>query len=380
MASIKKIFLIETIMFAILFLIGIFFNTILQFNYFFIIFWLLAVITLYFNIGFEKEKSVNKIDIMQIIFIYSFIYLIATYLFGFFFGFVKSPYSMNIIKIIVNIAPVLGIIVIQELIRYMVVIKSDKRIKPIIFIIIIFVLAELLTGISSYNLTSPTDIFEMIGLLLLPSIAKNILLSLIIKEGTYKATILYRLIFDLSIFIVPIIPDLGTYLTSVFNILIPVYLYSKINKVSDNKAKLIIREKPKLVTNIITVFIILVLGVMIILVSGVFKYYAMSIGSGSMTPNINMGDTVIIKKINLDQLDTLKKGDVLAFKNENKIIVHRIISIRENNKGYRYVTKGDNNNDIDDFITESKDVRGKVVFNIRFAGWPSVILGQLINK
>lgn len=380
MASIKKIFLIETLMFLVLLFFGIFFNITSQTNFFYIGFWLLSAIIMYFNIGFEKEKSINKIDIMQVIFIYSFIYLIAIYLFGFFFGFVKSPYSMNIIKIIANIIPVLSILVMQELIRYMVVIKSDKRIKPIILLIIVFVAGDLLIGLNSYNLASPTDIYEMIGLLILPSIAKHTLLSMIIKDGTYKATILYRLIFDLNMFIVPIIPDLGVYLTSIFNILIPVYLYTKINQVSNNKAKMMVRNKPSLIANIITVFIIFMVGVMIILVSGIFKYYAMSIGSGSMTPNINMGDTVIIKKISIDEINTLSKGDILAFKNEDKIIVHRIISIRENNKGYRFVTKGDNNNDIDDFDTESKDVRGKVVFNIRFVGWPSVILGQLINK
>lgn len=380
MVNIKKLFLIESIMFLTLLLSSILLNVTIHYKFIYILFWLISSLVLYYSVGFEKEKSTSKIDIMQIIFIYSFIYLIFIYIMGFFIGFVKSPYSMNIVKITLNILPVVVLIVLQELIRYMVVVKSSKHIKNIIFLVIIFVTGDLIVGLNGFSVSSPVAIYEMIGLILIPSIAKHIFLTMIINEGTYKATILYRLIFDLNAFIIPIAPDLGLYLTSVFNILIPIYIYNRIKIGIDYKIPRFDEARPSVFRYIITTFIILLLSVMIVLVSGVFKYHAMAIGSGSMSPYIRMGDTVIIKKIAELEISELTKGSIIAFDQDNKIVVHRIVKIINNNGRYRFVTKGDNNAEIDDFVVESKDIHGKVVQNIRFVGWPSVVLGQLINK
>lgn len=62
--------------------------------------------------------------------------------------------------------------------------------------------------------------------------------------------------------------------------------------------------------------------------SGYFKYYAVAIASGSMVPNINKGDIVIVEKID-GKYNELEVGQVIAFKYNEVIVVHRLINIIE---------------------------------------------------
>ena len=63
--------------------------------------------------------------------------------------------------------------------------------------------------------------------------------------------------------------------------------------------------------------------------------------SGSMEPNINIGDMVITKS----KENELKVGDIISYRKGQSVITHRISQIIENEKGERtYRTKGDNNN------------------------------------
>lgn len=68
--------------------------------------------------------------------------------------------------------------------------------------------------------------------------------------------------------------------------------------------------------------------------------------SGSMSGNapdhIEVGDLVLIDKVNPQEL---KKGDIIAFKEKNILVTHRIKSIeRDENGKLLFTTKGDANN------------------------------------
>ena len=77
--------------------------------------------------------------------------------------------------------------------------------------------------------------------------------------------------------------------------------------------------------------------------------------SGSMYPSINIGDIVIIKK-----QDNYKIGDIISYKEENYLITHRIVGMKNND----FITKGDFNNSIDEIEVNKKNVKGKVIFII----------------
>ena len=93
--------------------------------------------------------------------------------------------------------------------------------------------------------------------------------------------------------------------------------------------------------------------------------------SGSMAPDININDVVIIK----DE-DNYKVGDVVTYKDQKNVYVtHRIVE--QSPTGF--VTKGDANNTIDAKEVSLNQIQGKVVFSSRFLGsliqWTHTPLG-----
>lgn len=87
-------------------------------------------------------------------------------------------------------------------------------------------------------------------------------------------------------------------------------------------------------------------------------YKTFSIISGSMMPEINVGDIVVVKDV---EINDLKDGDIISFRNDSEIITHRIIRIEEDKKQILYITKGDNNNTEDADKVSFVNIEGKVV-------------------
>ena len=84
--------------------------------------------------------------------------------------------------------------------------------------------------------------------------------------------------------------------------------------------------------------------------------------SGSMEPEISVGDLLIVSK-----QESYEVGDVVVFQDGKLAVTHRIVSISEN----EVITRGDANNTDDDPITLD-DIKGEVVCVI-----PCV--GRLVN-
>ena len=76
-------------------------------------------------------------------------------------------------------------------------------------------------------------------------------------------------------------------------------------------------------------------------VPAIFGYKPFIVMSGSMEDTICTKDLIFIKKIDPKEL---KENDIIAFRTEDNIVVtHRIIEIKDYNGDIRYKTKGDNN-------------------------------------
>ncbi|MBF0986087.1 MAG: signal peptidase I [Clostridiales bacterium] len=98
--------------------------------------------------------------------------------------------------------------------------------------------------------------------------------------------------------------------------------------------------------------------------------------SGSMETTINIGDLVIVKKVNSSNIHT---GDIIAFKNGNIVISHRVKEIINDFGTYKFKTKGDNNNVADDFIVNSDAIEGIFVNKIPGLGSILLFLGKPIG-
>ena len=87
--------------------------------------------------------------------------------------------------------------------------------------------------------------------------------------------------------------------------------------------------------------------------------------SGSMEPNLQIGDIVIVKKVYQEEL---KKGDIISFRQGQSVITHRISEVIEKDGKIQYKTKGDNNNAEDSGSISYDMIEGKVVKNISKVG------------
>lgn len=96
-----------------------------------------------------------------------------------------------------------------------------------------------------------------------------------------------------------------------------------------------------------------------------FGYKNFVIVSGSMQDTININDLVVIKVANQNELNV---GDIISFKKDGIVTTHRINEIVQEDGETRYVTKGDNNNTVDNEKVIFNEVEGKYQFKISGIG------------
>ena len=332
------------------------------------------------NCGYEKKRFDKEKDIILTLIISIIGYLLITYILGLKTGFTTNTYNLSFISIILNIIPVILFIITSEVFRYSVLRKGSGSKIILVLINIVLVLLDLSIYVNYLDLGS-SGILKLVVLILIPSVSKNIFLSyLTIKSGIYPS-IVYRFFMELKTYIVPIFPDFGMYLDSILNVLFPIFClfitYKEFNRKKESKIR---RYEGNRYFNIIWIIILFIVFITIMLSSGLFRYSLFSIGSNSMEPNINKGDIIIIERIDIDNVNDLKKGDVILFRSGSMIISHRIIKIVDKAGIKYYYTKGDNNEVMDLYPVVKEDIVGISKFRLRFLGWPSVFLNELLSK
>ena len=123
----------------------------------------------------------------------------------------------------------------------------------------------------------------------------------------------------------------------------------------------------------LTIFLI----ILVALVSGIFNYWLIAVGSDSMAGTFDRGDAVMIEKMSADKL---KENDIIAFRKDGLIVTHRIVKIHKNGDRYEFVTKGDANEDVDNFTTSSENVIGRINFRTKYIGFPTLWMNAIFNR
>ena len=92
--------------------------------------------------------------------------------------------------------------------------------------------------------------------------------------------------------------------------------------------------------------------------------------SGSMEPNIEIGDIVVVKAE-----ENLDIGDVISYRKGQSVITHRITQINKNENGeIEYRTQGDNNNVEDEEPIKPSNIEGKVIKIVPKLGKVTLVL------
>lgn len=340
--------------------------------------------------NYRKPIVRNKFDSMLIVGGLSVAFLGLIYIVGYKSGFSYNYGSIfkNYVKISTFIIVPL-IVVLTEYARYL-MINSEFGKKSYNFIIqaimiILFFLIEMNISKKVYDLTSFNQLYEMFALIFVQSISKNLLLNYMVKKYSMGPCILYRVIMDLYVYIIPITPKINVFIEGILLLVYPYLVYSVLklvdNRVTrDEKKKLkkkkTIRGWQKVVSGIASTITTLVFAVLVILISREFKFAMIAIGSESMTGTFSKGDAVIYEKVDATE-QKLNENDIIVFEKDGVTIVHRIFKVYRISGNTVYKTKGDHNDLPDNWVVEGKAIKGVVKQSIPLIAWPSVLLNEL---
>lgn len=378
----KSVYIYELILFAFITIFKLFFNG--RFSQFYeitiIIFFGASLFVLYHVLGRRKNKSMVASNATQLSIIITMLFFLLTYLSGLFLGFLRNSYSLSVVSILKNTIYLIVMIISEEIIREMVANRCNVKKLPLVILTIAYILLDLVLvfNINSVNTSLKTFIF--VCNTLLPIIARNVLCSYLAYNIGSTPGIIFRLAITLYPYILPIIPDLGYYISSVLGIMVPYIIYMFTSKsIKDNERKKISPIRKNFWY--INIPLIIVLCFVVSLVSGIFKYQIMAIGSGSMEPLIHVGDAVVFAKLDDDEKMDADVGEILVFVHNGRYITHRIVDkYVDSDSKLVYQTKGDNNKDNDNFVVYQEDVIGIVKLKVNYVGLPSIWVQNLFKN
>ena len=153
------------------------------------------------------------------------------------------------------------------------------------------------------------------------------------------------------------------------------FAYKQVHKCVTYKEKYSLYAKSYL-KRFLFVFTSIIAAVVIVLVTGLTKYHLIAIGSNSMNPIYYYGDAIVYEKI---AASDVKVEDILVFLHQGKIITHRVIKIENENGKLKFITKGDNNEKTDKYDTFENDVLGVVRIVVKYIGYPTIKLGEVLG-
>ncbi len=372
--SLKQLLTIQIFMLLVI-ITGFFYGSIFE-NNLEVLFLLVSFIALYsvFKIDLKndyKYKQILKIVITCLLFYFVFIYVA-----GLFTGFAKTIYTFNFNNFIYNIIPTIIYIILMECIRTIYINKSNNNKIIIILSCIIFILYDSFSKYYLYDFKVSDELYEYIGLIVLTSIARNIFLTILCSKSNVINCVIYRIITEIYIFLVPIVPNFGPYINSVLEIALPLIIGLILIR---PPIRILSSPKKSKYSRTLSVVITAILLLIVLLNSGFIKYQMFVIGSNSMNTYIYRGDVIIARRTNNKEIKNIKKGEILVFRYNNKIISHRVYKIIKRDNKLYFKTKGDNNDQVDDNIVKEKDIIGTVSFRIKYIGLPSIWLREALQ-
>ena len=345
------------------------------------LFWLFMAILSYLVARDEpSQKMRNKYDITQSIVIIVIIYCMIYFSLGLVFGYERSPYSHEVVAILKNLWTFISVIAFQEFTRYQLVKLSPKKIGYYALITALFIIAEIDFWNFSSNFSNNVEFFKYMSQTIVPLIVTNCLFTyLSIMSANLPATI-YRCLLMLMTILLPIFPALNWLIKAMMEIVLVIIASLYVNYVDIKSSRIMTRRQVKKESVVSYIPFVIVLVVLVCFISGTFKYQPIAVLSNSMLPTFARGDAVIMKKIDKKDLKKLKKGTILYYSKEGRLIVHRIVSVKHTDDGkVEVTTKGDNNNANDPWVITEDDMIGTVSFMIPYIGYPSVCVNELLK-
>lgn len=141
----------------------------------------------------------------------------------------------------------------------------------------------------------------------------------------------------------------------------------------------IFRTKEKIINsnprNIIPLVICIILAIWFAI--GIFPIKPVAIATGSMEKELYVGDVAIIKKCKANDIE---EGDIIEYQMDGYTVIHRVTKKTQKNGRFTFITKGDSNDNEDLQPVTQEQIIGKVIFKVRYIGYPAVWIHNLQTK
>lgn len=297
---------------------------------------------------------------------------------GWLLGFGTSPYGHTPGAVLGNAAFVVSQLLGIEMSRAC-ILGSTGKARPMLAVIITSLFFSFLS-VSVAQFTSILDgaaLFKFSGETLLPTVAQNVLSSVLVLLGGPIASITYRGLLLIFEWLSPILPDLqwivGAFLGTMAPALGLLLLHGRARETADGapgtRPQATQSSLAWLILAAITVTLLFfntgLLGVRPTLISGV-----------SMDPTLRPGDLAITREV---EADAVHVGDIIRFQVGRSYVIHRVVEIQSDGIEPLFITRGDANN-VDDPPLEARRLEGKVILVVPKAGWISIGVRRLIER
>ncbi len=339
----------------------------------------IIAVTFFFLFDTKYTKSKDNYDKTQNIIIILIIYSLIYFMSGLFFGYEKSIYNRSLITLLKVVFTTIGTITVNEYIRYKLITNSKDTL--INNSIISFLLAfSSMNVLYIFSVSEFSYLFKMFSSLVLPLIITSYVMTYLQRNMKYKTTIIYLVWTRLLLIILPILPSHPWIVTTLFGLLLPMFVYFNISTLvnnSDSRTRRFIDEKNGGIT-----ILAIVVSVLIMFILRVFNYYPMAVLSDSMKDTFKRGDLLILEKLSDKDINNLVQYDIIYYRYDNTYVVHRINYIsRLSNGDIDYlITKGDNNSSEDNWRVYPEDIVAKYNVSLPYFGYPTVWFNELLNN
>ena len=338
---------------------------------------ILMIASLVITNFFVKRKLVKSIHSRQVLLLMSvtgLIYVMLHYLMGLHFGFYKSsiPFSFN--SFTGYILPISVTIYTSSLLFERLLDQKDKVVD--VFAFLILLVSDMLMFSNLENINSFNRFMDAVGLTLIPSVTKTLLFMYITRHYGTKPIIAFSLITVLYQYILPIEPSTPDALIALGKMIVPLIVYAFIEMLYAKKPKKAVKEKSKLsYLSWVLLFAIVVGSTM--LISNKFRYCMIVIATNSMQGELSRGDALIYETLDKQ---IVEEGQIIVFKKEGRVIVHRVVDIVNIDSQVRYYTKGDANKENDEGFIIKNDIVGIGLFKIPYIGYPTIWINETFNN
>ena len=337
------------------------------------LFWITLAVFLKIAIGKSYQKSRIKKEVIQYILIAVIIYILTYMISGLFITFGNNPYFTTVKGFLINLWMFGTVIISKEYIRYRLinnVYENDKK-EIAILVSLIYIIIEI--GLNKYVNTKITLLFALKDICqnLIPLIAKNVLYSYISMKSDWKPASIYELFTKLYLWLSPILPNAPWIMVAIIETTIPTILFFYIRYANSKNSEIKSRQEIENVNPKNSIPLVVLVILVIWFTIGVFPIKPIAIASGSMEKELYVGDVVIVKKCNANDI---VNGDIIQYQMKGYTVIYRVIEKKQKNGEYYFTTKGDNNPSKDKESVKEEQVLGKVIFKVKYLGYPAIWL------